>query len=250
MLSWAQQRKLWFVGGVSLSLIGVLSVYAFTALRGAPRCDNDTRDGDERGVDCGGACLKLCSADTTPPLIHFTRALEIESGIWGAVVYAENRNVGAGAKDVPYVFKLYDEENLLIYERRGKTFIPPRKVFAIFEGKMQSGNRTPSRATFEFLEEPTFLRFEEPLLSLSTKGFSTSEEGSSLQATIQNPSSRVVEGIEITALLFGGDGNVIAASATRVKKLMAEERASLVFTWPRELEIPARIEVLYRVQSR
>ena len=250
MLSWSQQRKFFWVGGVVLILAVVFSAYGVFTFYNPPDCFNGSKDGDERGVDCGGGCARACKADTVPPVVQFARAVEVAEGVWGAVAYLENKNTGVGARDVPYVFKLYDEDNLLLYERHGATFIPPRKSFAVFEGKMLSGDRVPTRASFKFLQEPIFLRTEEPELVVTTRGFTTDARSSSLQAMVTNPSSDLVEGIEATALLFGPDGNVTAASATRISRLEGRAGAMLVFTWPQVLEDPSRIEVLYTVPGR
>ncbi len=250
MLSWAQQRKLFFWGGLTLFFLVVFGVYGALSFSKAPNCSNNAKDGNERGIDCGGSCARVCRADVAMPTIEFARALEVAEGVWGAVAYVQNRNAVAGARNVPYVFKLYDADSLLLYERHGTTFIPPRKAFAVFEGKMLSGNRTAVRATFEFTGEPVFMRMQEPELSVTTKDFTTSEQQSSLQAVIANPSRIPVEGIELTALLFGADGNVIGASATAVKKLAGEANAPLNFTWPRPFADPARIEILYTVPGR
>lgn len=250
MLSWARRRKFLFIGWAGLFVLLVFGVYALAAFYRAPNCQNGAKDGDEREVDCGGKCPRVCPADAEPLLVHFVRALEVDDKVWGAVASVENRNPAAGARDVPYVFKLYDAENLLLYERRGAAFVPPRKAFALFEGRMSTGSRTPARATLDFLEGPVFERMHEPALLLATKGFSTDERGSLLEAVITNPARTPVVGVEATALLFAPDGNVIGASATFVKKLAGEGSATLSFTWPRALPIPARIEVLYTVPGQ
>ena len=250
MLTWAGQRRILFVGTIAFLVFVVAGTFALFAFYNPPDCNNGSRDGDERDVDCGGRCPRVCAKDTEPLIIHFTRTLEVDDGLWGAVAYIENRNAGAGAREVPYVFKLYDAQNILLYERHGEAFIPPRKVFAIFEGQMRSGSRTPTRATFVFESDPVFLRMSEPQLSLTTKGFIATERGSSLEAIIVNPSSAPVEGIIATALLFASNGNVIGTSATSLTKLAGGGSATLTFTWPRQLEIPARTEVLYTVPGR
>ena len=250
MLSWARQRKLLFFWWAGLFVLVAFGLYALVAFYRAPNCQNGERDGDERGIDCGGKCERVCPADAQPLFVHFVRAFEIDTGAWGAVASVENRNLGAGARAVPYVFKLYDADNLLLYERRGAAFIPPRKVFALFEGRMYTGHRAASRATFSFLEEPLFERMTEPGLLIVTKGFTTHERGSLLEAVMTNPARTPVEGIEATALLFAPDGNIIGASATALKELAGEGSATLSFTWPHALQTPARIEVLYTVPGK
>ncbi len=250
MLSWGQQRKFMFVGAAILFAVIVIGGWTIIHFHRAPNCFDKAQNGDERGVDCGGKCVRVCKEDTKPLLVHFARTLEVADGVWGAVASVENRNTGAGAKDVPYVFKLYDAENLLLYERHGTAFVPPRKVFAVFEGKMASGDRTPVRATFAWEEQPVFERMDEPELLIRTKGFTTTAQGSTLEATITNPSRTGVRGIEATALLFDESGDVIGASATVLKQLSGEGSAVLTFTWPRELQIPARMEILYAVPGK
>lgn len=250
MLSWAQQRKLFFTGGIIIVCIVALGAYGFFAFYNAPDCFNNAKDGDERDIDCGGRCARVCRADIQAPIIQFARAVKVKDEVWGAVAYGENRNAGAGSRKAPYVFKLYDANNLLLYERHGTAFIPPRKVFAVFEGKMFGGSRIPTRAVFEFEEEPVFERMTEPLLTLDTKDFEADAHGSSLRVLVTNPTRSVVEGIEVTALLFGTDGNVFGASATFIPTLSAGRSSTLIFTWPQELEHPARTEVLYTVPGK
>lgn len=228
----------------------VFGVYGFFVFSKAPDCFNGSKDGDEREADCGGSCIRVCTADAVLPTVQFARAVEVTEGVWGAVAYLENKNVGVGARNVPYVFKLYDDDNLLLYERHGTVYVPPRKTFAVFEGKMLSGDRVPTRALFEFSDEPVFFKIEEPELLITTRGFTTDERSSSLEAIVTNPARTPVEGIEATALLFGSDGNVTAASATRISRLEGRAGAVLVFTWPRVIEEPSRVEVLYTVPGR
>ena len=247
MLSWAQQRRVIFLLKMAVFFIIAFCLYAFVRWYQGPNCANNIKDGDERGVDCGGRCPRVCRADAAMPLILFARALPIDNGLWGAVASIENRIEGAGARNVPYVFKLYDANNLLVYERHGTAFIPPRKTLAIFEGRMDIGNRTPTRATFEFLEEPVFVRMTEPELSIHTRGFRVDDSGSSLQAIIVNPLRVPVSGIEVVALLFSADGNILGASSTALPVLKGESSALFTFTWPRPLPNPDRIEVTYTV---
>ncbi|OHA20916.1 MAG: hypothetical protein A2W52_03790 [Candidatus Taylorbacteria bacterium RIFCSPHIGHO2_02_49_25] len=250
MLSWAQQRKLLFVMGAVALLLAVSGAYGFFAFYNAPNCSNGVEDGNERGIDCGGDCIRVCAADIVPPIIHFVRAVQIRDDVWGAVAYGENKNRGVGSRRAPYVFKLYDDRNLLIYERHGTAFIPPDKVFAIFEGRMFTGGRVPTRTAFDFEGASTFERMAEPKLTVDTKDFETGAGQSSLRAIITNPTRLPIERIDAIALLFGTDGNVSGASATFISILQAQSNATLTFTWPRSLPRPARTEVHYKVLGR
>lgn len=247
MRSWAQQRKVKIVSGIASFVVLAFVVWVLLPERSS--CFNNVRDGNERGIDCGGSCRLLCQGEALDPLIHFARAVPVAPFVWGAVAYVENRNENAGARAVPYVFKLYDAQNLLLFERHGEAYIPPRKVFALFEGRMEVGSRLPARATFAFTASPRFeVMPPQMVLPVRNTRF-VSEEGSSrLEAVLSNPTLTLLLRIEATAVLFDHAGNVFAASATKVPRLPPGGAVTLSFTWPRVFKAPpARMEILYTI---
>jgi hypothetical protein len=250
MLSWAQKQRLIFVAVPLAVFLLIAGVFVFVS-RNRSDCQNGRQDGNEQGVDCGGSCRLLCPGFASEPLIHFARAVPVGEALWGAVVLAENRNQNAGARRAPYVFKLYDADNLLIYDRRGEAYIPPRKVFAVFEGAMSVGSRLPTRAAFAFTEPPRFERMtEEPSFDIRNRRFDSSDGISRLEAVLQNPTAVSFERVLLTALLFDATGNVTAASATAVAPLAARASVPLSFTWPQEFQTPSRTEIFYAVPPR
>lgn len=249
MLSWAQTQKLKLVVGAALIVAVALVLWLLLPERSS--CSNGVRDGGERGVDCGGSCKLLCRGEAIDPIVQFARAVPVAPSLWGAVAYVENKNENTGARNAPYAFKLYDEHNLLLFERYGAAYIPPRKVFAIFEGRMYAGDRVPTRATFAFTAPPRFEVIpDEVVLSVRNKRFFTTENGSRLEATLANPILSPLSEIEATAALFDQSGNIFAASATKLHRLAPSGTAALSFTWPISLNTPSRVEILYTVPGR
>lgn len=249
MLSWSQKRQFLLIFAVLLASAAFFGVSVFLAWRKAPSCFDGEQNGGERGVDCGGSCVLLCSGEAAEPIVHFVRALPAGEGVWNAVAYVENRNKGAGASRVHYLFKLYDDKNLLVFERRGETFIPPRATFPIIEGGMRVPERVPTRATFEFLESPRFTVMEEnPRLEIRQRIFSEEDGFSRLEVTLFNSTSVVLRNVEAEALLYDTTGNVFAASHTVIKELSPSVSTSATFTWQRVFpEAPARTEIFYQV---
>lgn len=251
MLSWSQKRKLAIIGGVLLALILFLVLPSLFILRNKPACTNGVKDAGEKGVDCGGACRFLCEGDALAPLINFARAVEVAPNVWGAVASLENRNADAGALRAPYALKLYDESNLLVAERHGEAYIPPKKVFAVFESGMKVGDRQPTRATFEFTGPIRFSRMTpEPVLEITGKHIEQEGTTARLIVVLHNPNLFLVGRIGLQALLYGDDGNVFAASATEVEGLSPGQSSNRSFTWSRALPDPARVEVLYTVPGK
>lgn len=246
MFSWAQKQRILVVVvplGLFLLLVGVFLLI----VRNRPNCANGRQDGNETGIDCGGSCRRLCPGIAAEPLVHFARAVPVGEELWGAVAYMENRNPFAGVRSAPYLFKLYDAENLLIYDRRGTAYLPPQKSIAIFEGAMQVGSRVPTRATFAFTEPLRFERMaEDPKLEIRGRRFESASGVSHLEAQLVNPTGSALSQVSLTALLFDASGNVFAASATVIQTLSAHASVPLSFTWPQEFPAPpARTEILY-----
>ena len=70
---------------------------------------------------------------------------------------------------LPYVFKLFDAQGVLVYERKGETDIPNTIKLALFESSLITGERKPQRAFFEFSKTPQWRRAEDATLDVSVR---------------------------------------------------------------------------------
>ena len=74
----------------------------------------------------------------------------------GEVVgYVESVNAKAGIESIIYKFKLYDEKNILIEEKLGKTYVGPNEQFAVFESGIRTGQRIPKRVFLSLNPTPS-----------------------------------------------------------------------------------------------
>ncbi|MFQ5661902.1 MAG: hypothetical protein ACE5F2_01460 [Candidatus Paceibacteria bacterium] len=206
-------------------------------------------NGDERGIDCGGSCENLCLAQISDPVLLWSRAFKVSEGNYNAVAYIENPNFSAGVSRISYIFKLFDEENLLVAERKGRTFISPNGITPIFEGAIRTGERIPSRAFFEFSGAPQWAELTDERSSLSVSDIVLSDENSSprVDALLSNDSIEDILDIEAVAVLFGADDNAIAVSSTFINRLSDRTSQNIVFTWPNKFDSSvSRIEIIPR----
>ncbi|MCR4311284.1 MAG: FxLYD domain-containing protein, partial [Candidatus Taylorbacteria bacterium] len=189
-----------------------------------------------------------CKAEALDVIVRWQRAFRVKEGVYNALAYVENPNLDSGAREVPYRFKLYDADNVLIYERKGTTFIPPKKVFGIFESTINTGTRVPARTLFEFLTVPVWEKTfaVTPSLSIGDKVFSA-EGIPRVTASLVNKSEKTVYNVEVVVVLYDSADNAIATSRTVVDRIERGESTPLVFTWSDELTLsPSRIELIYR----
>ncbi len=250
MVSWSSRRQIAYIGGVLGVVIFLIALPTFFVVYEAPSCTDGVKNQDELGVDCGGPCSVLCKAEALDLITRWQRVFKVKEGIYNVLAYVENPNLESGVENISYRFKVYDAENLLLYERTGKTFVPPRKVFAIFETNINTGTRVPARALFEFLGSPSWSKnfSSEPSLVITNKVLSKEEGLPRLTASLENRTDDRIDNVEVVAILYNSVENAIASSRTIVDSVNKGGSASLVFTWPEAFsEEATRIELIYRV---
>src|SRR3989344_2789665 len=141
MISWSTRRKSIYIIGILLCFLFALLLPILFVTYKAPSCTDGLKNQGELGVDCGGPCTLLCKANALDIVVHWQRAFKVKNGVYNALAYIENPNLDSGVGKIFYRFKLYDSDNILIYERQGETFIPPKKIFGIFESNIMTGAR-------------------------------------------------------------------------------------------------------------
>lgn len=248
--SWASARKTAYtISAVMFFIVIGVGIY-FLHYYKAPTCTDGKQNQNEEGVDCGGSCAVTCAASVADPIILWSRTFPVTHGLYNAVAYIENPNSNLGVKMVTYRFKLYDEQNILVAERVGKAFIAPNERFAIFEPRINTGERIPKRTFFEFIKfsDWTKLNKEMPKILVRGEKFSNINVSPRVDATLQNGTIIDIAGINVVAIVYDKNDNAMAVSSTQVDKLKADSSYDVAFTWdvpfPSE---PSRVEIIPRV---
>lgn len=215
----------------------------------APTCFDGRHNGEETGVDCGGSCVRICAFTVQEPVVKWSRSFRVTSGIYNAVAYVENTNLEAASAEVNYTFTLYDEAGL-ITERKGTTILPPDGSYPIFEGRIETGNRIPTR-TFIEVEPP---KVWQPATSgrghftVVDRELSGADGKPLLEAVLRNEGLEEVREVEVVATIFDSAGTALATSRTFVDNFAPRSDTQIVFTWPepiattlRSCEIPTDV---------
>ncbi|MBI2476448.1 MAG: hypothetical protein HYV67_04385 [Candidatus Taylorbacteria bacterium] len=250
MVSWSAKRQFFYISAAILVFLFALALPTFFVTYKAPSCRDGVKNHGELGIDCGGPCSVLCKAAALDLIVHWQRAFKVKDGVYNALAYVENPNLDSGADAVSYLFKLYDKDNLLIYERRGKTSVPANKIFGIFESNIATGSRLPARTFFEFSPAPVWRKQSgrEAPLAVTNRLFSSEGGSPRLTALLENRGIDAVYNIEVVAIVHDETDNAMAVSRTVVDGVGKGASVPLVFTWPEPFLTPAtRSELLYRV---
>ncbi|MDO8510330.1 MAG: hypothetical protein Q7S15_01770 [bacterium] len=250
MASWATRNKLKYLSILLGFLLVVIGVPLFFILTSPPSCSDGKRNGGESGTDCGGSCIKLCPAETPEPIVLWQRFFKVAPGVYSVAAYVENINSSAEVKSVGYSFKLYDSNNILVTERRGRTFIPPHKIFTIFEGGIGTEERLPTRAIFQFTESFDWERSEyiDPPIEIKNKVIRNETTAPRVEVTVYNPTVRTLSLLEVVAIVYDTSDNAIGVSRTIIDELESNDEHTIAFTWPAPFAgAVARVEILHRL---
>ncbi len=236
-MTWALKRQIFYVLVLILFFTGAGFLIVYPNLTKAPTCTDNTQNGDEVGVDCGGVCAKACISQVDNVSVLWSRAFKIVPGRYNAVAYLLNHNKNTAVGKINYRFRFADKNNIYIGKRDGSTSIPPSGNFAIFEPAIDVGSSIPVYVTFEFTEAPnwTFVSEEKInqvkilLYDINLEGGDTSPR---LSATLKNNSLFTIPEVNIVAILYDASGNTVSASRTYLDVLNPEETTQLNFTWP------------------
>ncbi len=241
------------MGILFLGLFIAAAIIVIPYLNKEPTCFDAEMNGDESGIDCGGSCQKVCTAEALKLITLWVQPFEVVSGKYNVMAYIENQNRESGIPMMKYEFKLYDDKNIFIGRQSGTTFITSNDRTAIFEAGIETGNRIPKRATFEFQSVPTWIKINRDqknalAVSAESKVLTNPLTSPKLEAEIVNKTLAEIKNFDVFAVLYDENDNVMTASKTVVDILPKNGRVGVVFTWPKPLSArPTRIDVFPQI---
>lgn len=230
---WAFWRRVQYGTGYVTFLSAVsLSVY-FLFYYTPATCFDRTQNGEEIGVDCGGACIRICAFTVIPPKVVWAKSFEVQPGQYNAVAYIENKNVVAGTPDISYIFRLYDSAGL-ITERSGTTVLPSNSTYPVFEGRVDTGGRVPTETTLELKGADMWVPAADGREQFRTTDLKLVEADArpKLNVKMENTDLKEATDVEVVATVFDASGIPLTASQTFITMFPGRSQQDIVFTWP------------------
>lgn len=246
---WAARRRFLILLIIGAVIAAFLSVVLIATVSKAPSCTDGVQNQNEAGIDCGGPCAYLCTAQNQPPTVLFTKALEYGDGRTDVIASIENKNTTAAARNVPYRITLYGKGQVLIQEVTGTVDLPPGASVPVYVPQIFSGKQTVTGAFLNVATSSlqwfsmTPNQRSVPLVSNTTQ--SGTLGGLRVQAILTNPTVTPFNNVQTIVIVHNKNGDVIAASQTVVPSIPAQGQAIATFTWNRAFpETPAAIEIV------
>ncbi len=235
---WAFWRRMQYIISLALVLFTVIIVVYFNSFYSTPTCFDGDENAAEKGVDCGGACVRICTADVLPPQVVWAKSFEITRGQYNAVAYVENPNQVASTPELDYTFELFDSSGNVIARKSGKTVLPPNSVYPIFEG------RVFTEGSEKVADTKITLKPADMWIPASTGRdqfraadivLTGADVRPRLNVKVENTALTAAESIEVVATIFSSGNTPVTASQTFIEKIDERSAADIVFTWPNSI---------------
>ncbi|MDP2665787.1 MAG: hypothetical protein Q8P23_04135 [bacterium] len=248
-MPWAARRRFFILLIIGAVIIAFLAIVLIATVSKAPSCSDGIQNQNEAGIDCGGPCAYLCTAQNQPPTVLYTQALEYGEGRTDVIASIENKNTTAAAKNVPYRITLYGKGQALVQEMTGTVDLPPGVSVPVYVSQIFSGKQavigaflnvaTSSVQWFSMTPNQRSM----PLVSNTSQGGTLNDPR--IQAILTNPTVNSFNTVRTIVIVHNKNGDVIAASQTVVPSIPAQGWAVATFTWNKAFsETPAAIEVV------
>jgi len=254
-MNWGSRMKALYISGVLIILLLVIGIPVyFKYFNKAPTCFDGALNQNEEGVDCGGPCALLCPEQSRDPIMTFQRLYKANPGVYTAVALVENPNQAVFAKQVSYVFKIYDKDNVLLFEIPGTTFIPPGREFPIFASPILTGNREAAKETFAFTNLPIVWEkgaWQDPSIDVSNITNQVVNGNQRIEADIANNEVYPMKDLEVVAIVYDASGNATEASATVASYISPRGTTHVSFTWTKAFDFSvSKINIIPRLLPR
>ena len=248
MFSWGSRRKFLYIASTAFFVLFIIVAISIVTFYERPNCSDGKKNGDEIGVDCGGSCNSVCQSAVSPVLTDWARAFKIRDKYYSVAIYLENRNTFFEARNAAYQFKVYDVNNLLLYDKKGNAFIPAGQAFGILEGGLYFGDRIPSRVTFEWQGSPNWEKTSSKDMVMTGEVTRVVDDSglTTISASVSNQGLQPVYNIFGFVIAYDSKGDAIAASKTVVDKIDSGGQGKMVFFWPEPFNSSInRVEILH-----
>jgi hypothetical protein len=154
--------------------------------------------------------------------------------LYTAAVMVENPNDVARGTDMRYRIKVIDDEGVPILSREGTATIDPKEYLAIVEPQIFTDQSIAVTIQFEWISDFGWERKQAEPLAIEVRGITSSnvETKPEITAKLANSTLKVYKNFYVAVIVYGEDGNAIAASETYVDELRPDEEKPIFYTWP------------------
>jgi len=231
-----------FIANIFFLIIGLFIYFGF--IKKEPTCFDGIQNQGEEGIDCGGPC-NACPIPPPPVedlIVSWTKIIPTFQKSYDLVARIKNSNSDYGANFIDYNFKIYNNQNSLIGEKSGKTFILPGETKYIIKPFSSSENALRTILEFSQIEWQKLKIYEEPKITINQKTYqklSGDPYYGEASGIVVNKSLYDFDKILINVVLFDEEENILGAGSVELLTILSGEERYFNILWP--YPIPGKI---------
>ena len=233
MSPWGKKRKL-IVYLIILLLIIILAIsYYVKNFIKPPTCFDNKKNGDEKGVDCGGSCALICKNNFTPINIKWAKAIEISNNIYNIAALVENTNKKYEI-NFDYAFDIYSTTGTSIAHITNKTKLLPQEKKVIFIQHKYLGKNKIKDTYLKPANQKAFISSEKKSnIShvILSKSYKVDRNIPTLTTTIANHDTEKSKKLQVTGILYDNNHNIINFSSSIIDPIPKGKNTTVYLTW-------------------
>lgn len=229
----------------------ISGVFVVRKLLERPLCTDNKQNGSETGIDCGGACALVCSAETVPLFVQWSRVVPVTEKVFSVVLEVENRNYDAVARNATYTCTVQTKDYRNVQKVSDAVYVPPagRYYYTIPGLRFSSQDVRPERVSCSFDTRHDWLRLPSKTVpapfDFQSVELVTGERPRLGAVVFNTDNTRMFAPVEVVAVIYDNTDTVVAVSNTIIDRLSPTQSTRIFFTWPQEFagEPPYRAEL-------
>lgn len=233
--NWAQRRMLYVFIIFSIIFL-ILGFYFYKKYQNskivAPSCSDSIMNQNEGGIDCEGACIKICREHMTEIKVLFTKAVQTNTNTYDLVSMIENSNRGKSPGLVNYIFKVYNKSGSLVATSTGRIYIDDAIKIPIIAPNISLPEQYNDLTTTLELDSYDMYPSVPYVESVKVAGYSFDNTKTKLIVDLINSTLENSNDIQVKALIANGSGDIMAVGQTSVSSVYSKEKKQAIITWP------------------
>ncbi len=228
-INWALKRRIIYGVAVIFILLSLFVYAIWGILFPAPSCTDMKMNGDESGVDCGGACTLVCKGEYMDIEKDVPVFFKSGEGMYDILVTFKNNNRYSAPKEFTYRLDIYDESGIKIDSIERTEEASTGDLIPIYIKDYKAVNISKIFATI--VDYKMYRTLGATTLRLEDFKF-TNGNIPKLSITYSSPYKFDIKGqMDVLVLLYDGLGSVALVGQTSIDGLYTDKKDSFDLAW-------------------
>ena len=211
-------------GSVYLAILALFGFWIyFSNFHTTSTCFDNIQNQDEEGIDCGGACFKICLPNEfgTIEVVDRVRILKVDDEHLSLLVKIQNNSIDFAAESFNYAINIFDSSDKLLTSIFGTSFIYQGEVKYLAVPNAKISPSLAARATFES-SNPNWILGEtlaKPDVIIQNQKTIFDNTQIKVEGSLISHSVSTLSNIKIIAIFYSQFGLPVGVSQTEIENL-------------------------------